>query len=95
MCGGYLKAATILFGQRVSEAELERARQWTLASDLFVVVGSSLKVTPASVLPRLALQKNIPLMIINLQATTLDERADVVLCGEAGKVLGELVARLD
>jgi NAD-dependent deacetylase len=93
-CGGYLKAATILFGQRVPEAELERARLWTLNSDLFLVVGSSLKVTPASILPRLALQQAIPLVIINLQATSLDERADVVLRGHAGTILPSLIELL-
>ena len=90
-CGGYLKAATILFGQRVPETELERARQWTLKSDLFLVVGSSLKVSPASILPRLALQHAIPLIIINLQATSLDERADVELHGHAGTILPRLL----
>jgi NAD-dependent deacetylase len=95
LCGGYLKAATILFGQRVPEAALEKARQWTLNSDLFLVIGSSLKVTPASILPRLALKHNIPLLIINLQPTSLDEQADVVLHAPAGLILPALLNTLD
>src|SRR5205085_3638981 len=50
-CGGYLKTATILFGQRVPEAELTRAKELASSCDLFLVVGSSLKVTPAATLP--------------------------------------------
>jgi NAD-dependent deacetylase len=47
-CGGFLKAATILFGQRVPEKELARAKEISEACDLFLVIGSSLKVTPDS-----------------------------------------------
>jgi NAD-dependent deacetylase len=94
VCGGFLKAATILFGQRVPETELTRAKEMALSCDLFLVIGSSLKVTPASTLPRLALQRNVPLIIINLQETALDPYADVAIHERAGSVLPELVARL-
>src|SRR5215831_1044064 len=49
-CGGFLKSATILFGQRVPDEELARAREFALSCDLFLVVGSSLKVNPAATL---------------------------------------------
>jgi NAD-dependent deacetylase len=93
-CGGLLKAATILFGQRVPDAELARAKEMTAASDLFLVVGSSLKVIPAATLPRLALNRNIPLIIINLQPTTLDPAADVVIHEKAGEVLPGIIEQL-
>jgi NAD-dependent deacetylase len=94
LCGGFLKSATILFGQRVPEAELTRAKEMALHCDLFLVIGSSLKVTPASTLPRLALQRNVPLIIINLQQTTLDPYADVAIHEKVGSVLPQIVARL-
>ncbi len=93
-CGGFLKAATILFGQRVPEAELIRAKELAATCDLFLVIGSSLKVIPASLLPRLALSRNVPIIIINLEATSLDEAADVVIHAKAGLVLPQIVARL-
>ena len=93
-CGGYLKTATILFGQRVPEIELTRAKELTAACDLFLVVGSSLKVMPAAMLPRLALKRNVPLIIVNLQPTSLDDSADVVIHEKAGLVLPSLVAML-
>jgi NAD-dependent protein deacetylase/lipoamidase len=93
-CGGFLKSATILFGQRVPEAELTRARELSTTCDLFLVVGSSLKVIPASTLPRLALNRNIPLVIVNLQPTPYDNYADVVIHEKAGEVLPSLVALL-
>ena len=94
LCGGYLKAATILFGQRVPEAELNHARELTAACDLFLVIGSSLKVTPAAVLPRLALQRNVPLIIVNIQPTPLDDCADVIINEKAGIILPSLVSML-
>src|SRR5438876_513589 len=93
-CGGFLKAATILFGQRVPDEVLSRARELALSCDLFLVVGSSLKVTPAATLPRLALKNDVPLIIINLQPTPLDDYADVVIHEKAGDVLPPLVTLL-
>ncbi len=93
-CNGFLKAATILFGQRVPAAELARAKELTAACDLFLVVGSSLKVMPAAMLPRLALRHKAPLIIINLQPTSLDSLADVVVAEKAGLVLPLLVEML-
>ncbi len=93
-CGGFLKTATILFGQRVPEAELALAKKLVAACDLFLVVGSSLKVIPAATLPRMALNRNVPLIIINLQPTTLDPAADVVIHEKAGLVLPAIVAAM-
>jgi len=93
-CGGLLKAATILFGQRVPDAELARAKQLTESCDLFLVVGSSLKVIPAATLPRLALNRNVPLILINLQPTTLDAAADVVISEKAGVVLPAIMEQM-
>ena len=93
-CGGFLKSATILFGQRVPEAELARAKELSAACDLFLVVGSSLKVMPAAMLPGIALQRNVPLIIVNLQPTSLDAAADVVIHEQAGHILPVLVAML-
>ena len=93
-CGGFLKAATILFGQRVPDEELSRARELALACDLFLVVGSSLKVNPAAILPRIALKNDVPLIIINLQPTNLDDYAEIVINEKAGVVLPPLVASL-
>jgi NAD-dependent deacetylase len=94
LCGGYMKTATILFGQRVPQVVLVRAREMVENCDLFLVIGSSLQVTPAATLPRLALAKDAPLIIINLQTTPLDDYADVILRAKAGDTLPPIVAAL-
>ncbi|HEY7354844.1 MAG TPA: Sir2 family NAD-dependent protein deacetylase [Ktedonobacterales bacterium] len=92
LCGGYLKAATILFGQPVPRAELDRAIALAQACDLFLVIGSSLRVSPASRLPMLAVERGMPLVIINREPTPLDARADVVLRANAGETMMSLMA---
>lgn len=94
LCGGYMKTATILFGQRVPEDVLTRAKEMANECDLFLVIGSSLQVTPAAALPRLALVRDVPLIIINLQPTPLDDYADVILRAKAGDALPPIVAAL-
>jgi NAD-dependent deacetylase len=42
-CGGVLKPDTVSFGQRLSHANVTRARRWLEACDLLVVMGSSLR----------------------------------------------------
>ena len=93
-CGGYLKSATILFGQRIPAGVLTRARELAADCDLFMVIGSSLQVMPAAMLPRLAVQNGVPLIIINLVPTPMDSHANVVIQAQAGLALPQLVAKL-
>lgn len=94
LCGGYLKTATILFGQIIPSDVLSRARELAENCDLFLVIGSSLQVSPAATLPRLALKNRVPLIIINLMPTPLDSYADCVLQQRAGLILPQLVELL-
>lgn len=94
LCGGYMKSATILFGQHIPTDVLARAKTLAETCDLFLVVGSSLQVSPAAHLPRLALKNDVPLLIINLMPTPLDSEADVVIQAKAGLALPQLVKML-
>src|SRR5262249_59462261 len=53
-CGGVLKSATIFFGERLDTDVLRAAPLAAAACQLFLVVGTSLTVAPASWLPGLA-----------------------------------------
>lgn len=90
-CGGIIKGATISFGQSMPEREMERARQQTLACDLFMVVGSSLSVYPAAGFPEYAKQRGARLVIVNRDETPLDPIADLVLHREIGPSLAYVV----
>lgn len=94
-CGGTVKPGAVLFGEALPAAALESAQGLALASDVFLVVGSSLVVHPAASLPRLAQEAGATLAIVNLEKTPLDDRADVVVHGKAGPTLQAVAKALD
>ncbi|QCK87207.1 NAD-dependent deacetylase [Phreatobacter aquaticus] len=94
-CGGPVKSATISFGQAMPEAEMRRALDWSLTSDLFLAIGSSLVVHPAAGLPVAARRNGAKLVIINREPTPLDEIADLVISADIGDVLSRLADSLD
>jgi NAD-dependent protein deacetylase/lipoamidase len=93
-CGGLLKPATISFGQAMPERETAMAFADAAASDVFLVVGSSLVVFPAADLPRVALEHGARLVIVNREATPYDAHAEVALHASAGETLGAISAAL-
>ena len=91
-CDGIVKPATVSFGQPMPDQAMADARAATLNADLFLAVGSSLKVFPAAGFPVMAKQNRTPLVIINREATGLDGLADMVINAEIGGVLSAVVA---
>ena len=87
VCGGFVKSATISFGQAMPRDPMRRAQAETLACDLFLAIGSSLVVYPAAGFPQVAHENGATLAIINGEATPLDDIADVVLRGDIGAIL--------
>ncbi len=86
-CGGLVKTATISFGQSMPEEPMLRAEAETQLSDLFLVLGSSLVVTPAALFPVRAKQSGARLVIVNREPTPLDDIADLVLHQEIGPMM--------
>jgi NAD-dependent deacetylase len=86
-CGGLLKHATVSFGQQLPEEVLRTASAWCHRAELFFALGSSLVVTPAADLPRIAKGSGARLVIINHDPTPLDSIADLVIRDSIGKVI--------
>lgn len=79
-CGGFLKPATISFGQSLKPTELERAFAAASDSDLVVALGSTLSVYPAASIPLAAVeQASAGYVIINRGATDHDGHPAVTL----------------
>ena len=93
-CGGFLKPATISFGQSLEPHELGRARQGATEADLVVALGSTLSVYPAASFPLLAAQRGIPYVIVNRGATEHDGEPCVSLRleGEVSAIFPTAVA---
>jgi NAD-dependent deacetylase len=87
-CGGFIKSATISFGQPMPFEAMRRAQAESKNCDLFLALGSSLVVYPAAGFPAVAKQSGARLVILNRESTDLDYLADLVLNLEIGPTLG-------
>jgi NAD-dependent deacetylase len=92
-CGGFLKPATISFGQNLRSEDLERAHQAAKEADLVLALGSTLSVYPAADIPLIAARRGAPYVIINRGETEHDGMAEVTLRieGDVGEVLAGAV----
>jgi NAD-dependent deacetylase len=91
-CGGYIKTATISFGQAMPEAAMQRAEALSSACDLFLAIGSSLVVWPAAGFPLLAKRSGARLVVLNREATDFDDVADLVIRADIGQTLKRFIA---
>ena len=91
-CGGYIKTATISFGQAMPDSAMQRAQELAISCDLFVAIGSSLVVWPAAGFPLLAKRNGAQLVIINREPTEFDDTADLVVRQDIGEALEPFIA---
>jgi NAD-dependent deacetylase len=91
-CGGFIKTATVSFGQAMPEAAMQRAQELTESCDLFLAIGSSLVVWPAAGFPLAAKRNGASLVIINREATEFDEIANLVVHDDIGAALAPFIA---
>jgi NAD-dependent deacetylase len=92
VCDGYIKTATVSFGQSMPELAMRRAQELTESCDLFLAIGSSLVVWPAAGFPLAAKRNGARLVIINRDETEFDEIADLVLHDDIGTALAPFIA---
>ena len=93
-CGGKLASSVVNFGQSLPRKALADSYQHSENCDLFIVVGSSLVVTPAADMPQVAVQAGARLVIINQGETPLDRVAHLRFWEGIGEVLPPAVTRL-
>jgi NAD-dependent deacetylase len=90
-CGGYIKTATVSFGQQMPLEAMQRAEELTKNCDLFLTVGSSLVVWPAAGFPLMAKRNGAALVIINREPTDFDDIADLVVRNDIGDALSPFI----
>ncbi|ALV32493.1 Sir2 family NAD-dependent protein deacetylase [Streptomyces sp. CdTB01] len=93
-CGGILKSATVMFGERLDPEVLGQAVAVTKACQVFIAVGSSLQVQPAAGLAGVAADHGARLIIVNAEPTPYDEIADEVVREPIGTALPRLLRTL-
>jgi NAD-dependent deacetylase len=90
-CNGVLKPNVVLFGEELPILVLNRAMDEARRCDLILVAGSSLEVTPAADIPFLAVDSGARAIMVNLEPTAFDPRADIVIHGDVAEILPRFV----
>jgi NAD-dependent deacetylase len=93
-CGGILKSATVMFGQRLDPGVFARAEQAALQCDLFLAIGSTLTVEPAASLCGLAAAGGAALVIVNADPTPYDGLAAEVIREPIGTAVPRIAEQL-
>ncbi|MFF4655226.1 NAD-dependent deacetylase [Streptomyces sp. NPDC001381] len=93
-CGGILKPATVMFGERLDPVVLGDALAITKACTVFIAVGTSLQVQPAAGLAGVAADHGARLIIVNAEPTPYDDLADDVIREPIGTALPQLLRGL-
>jgi NAD-dependent deacetylase len=89
-CGGFLKQATIAFGQSLPADAIFKAEEKSSTCDLFIAAGSSLVVYPAAQMPVIAKRQGAKLVIITIGDTPHDPYADVIIHDKTGPTLSKI-----
>lgn len=90
-CGGKVVPTYVNFGRPLLDKELDLANFHASQSDLFMAIGTTLAVEPASLLPKKAKNNGAYIVIINKERTAYDQKADLILHGQIEKILPSLV----
>ena len=90
-CGGVIKPDVVLYEEGLDDGILAASVHAIRTADTMIVAGTSLTVYPAAGLLRYFRGKH--LVLINRDATPMDDRADLVLHEKVGEVLSGIVCR--
>jgi NAD-dependent deacetylase len=93
-CGGRLVSSVVNFGDPLPQKDLEESFRHSSYCDLFIVVGSSLVVSPANEIPKIALRSGARLVIINQEETPMDRICHLRFEEKIGEVLPPAVDKL-
>ncbi|MEU8200906.1 NAD-dependent deacylase [Streptosporangium sp. NPDC049046] len=93
-CGGVVKTATVMFGQSLDPVVLTRAVEAAEECEVFLAVGSSLRVQPAASLVEVAVRAGARLVVVNAEPTPYDHLADEVIHDPIGAAVPRLCSSL-
>jgi NAD-dependent SIR2 family protein deacetylase len=93
-CSGRLKPDVVFFGESVPRARVDEAMAEVDASDVLLIVGSSLMVWSGYRFVKRARERGIRVGAVNLGKTRADAEIDVKVRADCGEVLGAVAAAL-
>jgi len=87
-CGGVIKPEVTLYEEMLPDGVMEEAVEHIMRADMMIVGGTSLGVYPAAGLVNY--YQGDKLVLINRSPTPYDSKADLLISGSIGQVLGGL-----
>lgn len=86
-CGGVIKPDVVLYEEGLDQHTLQKAVYYISNTDVLIIGGTSLTVYPAAGL--IDYYGGKKLVLINKSVTPMDSRADLVISGPIGEILGD------
>jgi NAD-dependent SIR2 family protein deacetylase len=93
-CEGRIISSVVNFGDPLPEEDFGNSRKHSEQADVYLIIGSSLVVTPAADLPDLSRKNNGKLILINMGETPYDELVDIKIEEKIGGVITKIVSRV-
>lgn len=87
-CGGEIKPDVVLYEEGLDQRTMEDAVYYISHADMLIIGGTSLAVYPAAGL--IDYYQGNKLVLINKSTTPMDGRADILIQGSIGEVLGQI-----
>ena len=97
-CGGKLKDTIINFGEGLDQNIISKAFEKSGEGELYICMGSSMRVSPANQLPLVTFMNGGRIVLINLQKTGFEEFCEargMVIHEMCDKVMNMLMAKLE
>src|SRR5574340_1276574 len=91
-CGSILRPDVVWFGESLPQDVWQDAISKASSCDTMIVVGTSLAVSPANLLPVYAKQNGAILIEVNPEETAMSGNMDISIRSSAAKALPELVS---
>lgn len=88
-CGGTIKPDVVLYEEGLDQQTLQKSVSYISHADVLIIGGTSLTVYPAAGL--IDYYHGNKLVLINKSVTPMDSRADLVISGPIGEILGDAV----
>ena len=93
-CSNVIRPDIVWFGEGLDGETWERSEQAMLEADAVIIIGTSGVVQPAASLPRLAMQRGIPILEISPASSEFTRSVDLFWQSTAATALPELVQAL-
>ncbi|HAG68436.1 MAG TPA: NAD-dependent protein deacylase [Lachnospiraceae bacterium] len=85
-CGGSIKPDVVLYEEGLDMTTMNKAVDYISACEILIIGGTSLAVYPAAGL--INYYRGSKLVLINKSSTQMDSRADLLIHGSIGEILG-------